>query len=58
MGSSAIAEGSSGRALTGAATSSPDMTYSKCLAYCSSNNFAIAGMEFGSKFACCALSPC
>lgn len=49
MGSSAIAEGTSGRALTGASTSSPDMSYSKCLNFCASRNFPIAGLEFGCK---------
>lgn len=40
-----IAEGASGRALTGASTSASDMTYAKCLNYCAGQGFALAGIE-------------
>lgn len=40
-----IAEATSGRALTGASTSASDMTYTKCLNYCSAQGFTLAGIE-------------
>lgn len=49
---SCIAEGTTGRALIGASTASNDMTYTKCLTYCASNGFAIAGLEYGRECYC------
>ena len=34
-----------GRALPGAWISEPDMTIAKCIAYCDSRNFVLAGLE-------------
>lgn len=42
-----IAEGTSGRALTGASTTSPNMTRSFCSNFCQTKGFSIAGIEFG-----------
>lgn len=42
---SCIAEGTRGRALIGASTSGPDMTWKKCTDFCSGKGFAIAGLE-------------
>lgn len=42
-----IAEGASGRALTGASTTSPNMTRNFCTDFCQSEGFAFAGVEFG-----------
>ena len=44
-----IAEGTTGRALTGGQTTFPDMTYEKCLNWCYSNGFSICGMEYSSE---------
>jgi hypothetical protein len=40
-----IAEGNGGRALTGASFSDPAMTRSKCINFCVSKGFAVAGLE-------------
>lgn len=40
-----IAEGPRGRALIGAFTAGPDMTWKKCTDFCSGKGFAIAGLE-------------
>lgn len=46
-----IAEGSSGRALTGATwTSTTAMTRGACVSYCSSKGFAYAGVEYGQEW--------
>jgi hypothetical protein len=45
----AIAEGINGRALTGGSISGSDMTYEKCLAWCSQQGFTICGMEYSSE---------
>lgn len=45
--SSIIAEGTSGRALTGASTSSASMTPAVCAAYCTAAGFALSGTEYG-----------
>ena len=45
----AIQEGINGRALTGGSTSASDMTYEKCLAWCTANNYALCGMEYSSE---------
>lgn len=42
-----IAEGTNGRALTGASTSSPTMTNAICAAYCTGAGFALSGTEYG-----------
>lgn len=47
-----VAEGTSGRALIGASTSAPDMTFNKCLTYCANNGFAIAGLEYSNECYC------
>ncbi|GJE85352.1 DUF1996 and WSC domain-containing protein [Phanerochaete sordida] len=47
-----IAEGTSGRALTGASTTSPNMTLNACAAYCGAGGFAFAGVEFGDECYC------
>ncbi|WVQ94260.1 hypothetical protein IAU59_001339 [Kwoniella sp. CBS 9459] len=41
-----------GRALTGAALASDDMTYTKCLNFCSAGGFSIAAVEFGRECFC------
>jgi hypothetical protein len=45
-----VAEGTTGRALTGASTSSSDMTPKVCTAYCSSLGFALSGVEWSSEW--------
>ena len=50
--SSCIAEGSGGRALTGAQLTGPDMTPLKCTTYCSNQGFKYAGVEYGSECFC------
>ncbi|WWC85442.1 uncharacterized protein L201_000305 [Kwoniella dendrophila CBS 6074] len=40
------------RALTGSSLSSDDMTYTKCLNFCSSGGFALAGLEYGRECYC------
>ncbi|WWD21023.1 hypothetical protein CI109_105504 [Kwoniella shandongensis] len=47
-----IAEGSTGRALTGPHTSSSSMTPATCTNFCSSQGYAIAGVEYGSECWC------
>jgi len=47
-----IAEGQTGRALTGASSKSGDMTWARCLNYCATKKFAIAGIEYGSECYC------
>jgi hypothetical protein len=42
-----IAEGTNGRALTGASTTSPNMTRNFCANFCASKGFSLAGVEFG-----------
>jgi hypothetical protein len=49
---SCIAEGKNGRALTGAATASADMTPSKCAAFCASQGFKFAGVEYSNECHC------
>ncbi|KAL7417095.1 hypothetical protein BDY24DRAFT_411854 [Mrakia frigida] len=50
--SSIIAEGTGGRALTGASTSASDMTPSVCAVYCSKAGFAISGTEYARECYC------
>jgi hypothetical protein len=45
-----IAEGSSGRALTGPSTSSSDMTPAVCSSFCSSKGYAISATEYSSEW--------
>jgi hypothetical protein len=47
--SSLIAEGSSGRALTGAQTSSQSMTPALCASYCSNLGFGLSGTEYSTE---------
>jgi hypothetical protein len=44
-----IAEGSSGRALTGAQTSSSSMTPAFCSAFCADKGYAISATEYSSE---------
>jgi hypothetical protein len=48
--SSLIAEGSSGRALISASTSSAGNTPASCAAYCSNLGFGISGTEYSSEW--------
>ncbi|WWC61580.1 uncharacterized protein I303_104164 [Kwoniella dejecticola CBS 10117] len=50
--SQCIAEGSGGRALTGASTKAADMTWQKCTDFCDSKGFPIAGVEFSTECYC------
>ncbi|KAI0754011.1 hypothetical protein C8Q80DRAFT_1093669 [Daedaleopsis nitida] len=47
-----IAEGTSGRALTGASTKAADMTRASCASFCSSKGFKLAAVEFGDECYC------
>lgn len=47
-----VAEGTNGRALTGAATSAKDMTPAKCSTFCANGGFKYAGVEYGSECYC------
>ncbi|KIP07217.1 hypothetical protein PHLGIDRAFT_35537 [Phlebiopsis gigantea 11061_1 CR5-6] len=47
-----IAEGTNGRALTGASTTSPNMTANVCAGFCASKGFTYAGIEFGDECYC------
>ena len=47
-----IAEGTNGRALTGAITTSPNMTRATCVEFCASKGFALAGVEFADECYC------
>ena len=47
-----IAEGTNGRALTGASTTSPNMTRNFCAAFCGDKGFTLAGVEFGDECYC------
>ena len=47
-----IAEAPSGRALTGASTTSPNMTRAACVDFCASKGFSIAGAEFSDECYC------
>ena len=47
-----VAEGSTGRALTGAATAAKDMTPAKCATFCADQGFKYAGVEYGSECYC------
>ncbi|GJE85355.1 DUF1996 and WSC domain-containing protein [Phanerochaete sordida] len=47
-----IAEGTNGRALTGASTTSPNMTLNYCAGFCGSKGFTYAGVEFGDECYC------
>ncbi|ODO08374.1 hypothetical protein L198_00099 [Cryptococcus wingfieldii CBS 7118] len=49
---SCIAEGTTGRALTGSSYSSADMTLAKCSSYCTSEGYGIAGVEYSSECYC------
>ena len=40
------------RALTGYSTAADNMTHDSCIATCSSQNFSIAGIEFGRECYC------
>ena len=48
--SSIIAEGTSGRALTGAQTSSSTMTNAICAQYCTAAGFALSGTEYTTEW--------
>ncbi|PIL30122.1 hypothetical protein GSI_07699 [Ganoderma sinense ZZ0214-1] len=47
-----IAEGASGRALTGASTTSANMTRAACAAFCEEQGFALAGVEYSDECYC------
>ncbi|KAM5541685.1 hypothetical protein V8D89_004666 [Ganoderma adspersum] len=47
-----IEEGASGRALTGASTTSPNMTRAACAAFCAGKGFALAGVEYSDECYC------
>ncbi|WRT68981.1 uncharacterized protein IL334_005963 [Kwoniella shivajii] len=47
-----VAEGTSGRALVGASTSSSSMTWQKCVSFCSNAGYSIAGVEYSSECYC------
>ncbi|EJF58368.1 WSC-domain-containing protein [Dichomitus squalens LYAD-421 SS1] len=47
-----IAEGTDGRALIGASTTSPNLTRAACVAFCESKGFALAGVEFSDECYC------
>ncbi|KAI1789214.1 WSC-domain-containing protein [Ganoderma leucocontextum] len=47
-----IAEGTNGRALTGASTTSPNMTRALCADFCASKGFPLAGVEFSDECYC------
>ncbi|KAI0338032.1 WSC-domain-containing protein [Trametopsis cervina] len=47
-----IAEGTNGRALSGASTKANNMTNAVCASYCSAQNFLYAGTEFGTECYC------
>ena len=47
-----IAEGASGRALTGASTTSANMTRATCAAFCAGKGFALAGVEYSDECYC------
>lgn len=47
-----IAEGTNGRALTGASMTSPGMTRAACANFCASKNFTLAGVEFSDECYC------
>ena len=47
-----IAEGTNGRALTGASTKSPNMTRAFCANYCGAQGFSLAGVEFSDECYC------
>ncbi|KAI0754006.1 WSC-domain-containing protein [Daedaleopsis nitida] len=47
-----IAEGTNGRALTGASTTSPTMTRAACASFCASKGFPLAGVEFSDECYC------
>ncbi|WVF71754.1 hypothetical protein IAT40_006562 [Kwoniella sp. CBS 6097] len=49
---SCIAEGNGGRALTGAKTTSNNMTPNQCTNYCQSQGYPLAGVEYGSECYC------
>ena len=44
-----VAEGTSGRALTGPSTSGGDMTLEKCAAFAAQNNMPLFGLEYGGE---------
>ncbi|KAM5543649.1 hypothetical protein V8D89_002900 [Ganoderma adspersum] len=47
-----IAEGTNGRALTGASTTATNMTRGVCAAFCASQGFTLAGVEFSDECYC------
>ena len=47
-----IAEGTNGRALTGASTTAANMTRGVCAAFCASKGFTLAGVEFSDECYC------
>jgi hypothetical protein len=47
-----IAEGTSGRALTGASMSNSNMTRGACVSWCQSFGFPLAGVEYGKECYC------
>lgn len=55
---SCIAEGSNGRALASAMTSSDGMTWNQCIAYCANAGYSMAGVEFGRECFCSNILVC
>ncbi|ORX38365.1 hypothetical protein BD324DRAFT_578097 [Kockovaella imperatae] len=47
-----VAEGTSGRALTGASYTGSNVTRGACVAFCESYGYPLAGMEYGSQCYC------
>ncbi|KAI0709314.1 hypothetical protein C8Q76DRAFT_105863 [Earliella scabrosa] len=47
-----IAEGTTGRALTGASTTAPNMTRAMCASFCQAKGFALAGVEYSNECYC------
>lgn len=47
-----IAEGTSGRALSGASKWAEDMTYQQCASFCASGGFSLAGLEYSRECYC------
>ena len=47
-----VAEGTNGRALVGASTTSPNMTRAMCVSLCQTKGFGLAGVEYSDECYC------
>ena len=47
-----VAEGTNGRALVGASTTSPNMTRAMCVSFCQNKGFGLAGVEYSDECYC------